>query len=108
MPLPREEGASRDWELRGVPRNCEDWEGGVPTQWEGVPRGEGVPKKGFERKGFVPRVWEGGVPTQGVPRAGPNGIKNFNPGIFRDGILPNPGIPGFFGTGFSNIFYPGI
>ena len=39
---------------------------------------------------------------------GPNGIKNFNPGIFRDGILPNPGIPGFFGTGFSNIFDPGI
>ena len=70
MPQPREEGASRDWELRGVPRNCEDWEGGVPTQWEGVPRGEGVPKKGFERKGFVPRVWEGGVPLprEGVPR----------------------------------------
>ena len=41
-------------------------------------------------------------------RAGPSGIKNFNPGIFRDGILPNPGIPGFFGTGFSNIFDPGI
>ena len=40
--------------------------------------------------------------------SGPNGIKNFNPGIFRDGILPNPGIPGFFGTGFSNIFDPGI
>ena len=40
--------------------------------------------------------------------AGPNGIKNLNPGIFRDGILPNPGIPGFFGTGFSNIFDPGI
>ena len=32
-----------------------------------------------------------------------NGIKNFNPGIFRDGILPNPGIPGF-----SNFFDPGI
>ena len=43
-----------------------------------------------------------------VPPAGPNGIKNFNPGIFRDGILPNPGIPGFFGMGFSNIFDPGI
>ena len=40
--------------------------------------------------------------------AGPSGIKNFNPGIFRDGILPNPGIPGFFGTGFPNIFYPRI
>ena len=39
---------------------------------------------------------------------GPSGIKNFNPGIFRDGILPNPGIPGFFGTGFPNIFDPGI
>ena len=45
--------------------------------------------------------------TQQSP-AGPNGIKNFNPGIFRDGILPNPGIPGSFGTGFSNIFDPGI
>ena len=39
---------------------------------------------------------------------GPSGIKNFNPGIFQDGILPNPGIPGFFGTGFPNIFDPGI
>ena len=39
---------------------------------------------------------------------GPSGIKNFNPGIFRDEILPNPGIPGFFGTGFPNIFDPGI
>ena len=43
-----------------------------------------------------------------VPPSGPNGIKNFNPGIFQDGILPNPGIPGFFGTGFSNFFDPGI
>ena len=54
--------------------------------------------------------WVRGVPG-GLgrdPGAGPNGIKNFNPGIFRDGILPNPGIPGFFGTGFSNIFDPGI
>ena len=42
-------------------------------------------------------------PTRGQSSAGPNGIKNFNPGIFRDGILPNPGIPGF-----SNIFDPGI
>ena len=40
--------------------------------------------------------------------AGPSGIKNLNPEIFRDGILPNPGIPGFFGTGFPNIFDPGI
>ena len=40
--------------------------------------------------------------------AGPSGIKNLNPEIFRDGILPNPGIPGFFGMGFPNIFYPGI
>ena len=39
---------------------------------------------------------------------GPSGIKIFNPGIFRDGILPNPGIPGFFGTGFTLIFNPGI
>ena len=39
---------------------------------------------------------------------GPSGIKNFNPGIFRDEILPNPGIPGFFGTGLAWNFYPGI
>ena len=26
------------------------------------------------------------------PSSGPSGIKIFNPGIFRDGILPNPGI----------------
>ena len=44
---------------------------------------------------------------QGSP-SGPNGIKNFNPGIFRDGILPNPGIPGFFGTGLTYFFHPGI
>ena len=42
------------------------------------------------------------------PPPGLSGIKNFNPGIFRDGILSNPGIPGFFGTGFPNIFDPGI
>ena len=35
--------------------------------------------------------------------SGPRGIKIFNPGIFRDRILPNPGIPGFFGTGFTFI-----
>ena len=40
--------------------------------------------------------------------SGPSGIKIFNPGIFRDGIMPNPGIPGFFGTGFTLIFNPGI
>ena len=28
--------------------------------------------------------------------------------IFQDRILPNPGIPRFFGTGFPNIFDPGI
>ena len=28
---------------------------------------------------------------------GPSGIKIFNPGIFRDGILPNPGIRDFSG-----------
>ena len=33
---------------------------------------------------------------------GPSGIKIFNPRIFRDGI------PGFFGTGFTLIFNPGI
>ena len=36
-----------------------------------------------------------------IQPAGPNGIKNFNPGIFRDGILQNPGIPGFFETGLA-------
>ena len=46
--------------------------------------------------------------TDCIWSAGPSGIKNLNPGIFRDGILPNPGIPGFFGTGFPNIFDPGI
>ena len=50
MPLPREEGASRDWELRGVPRNCEDWEGGVPTQWEGVPRLWAPEARVYQRK----------------------------------------------------------
>ena len=39
----------------------------------------------------------------GVPSSGPSGIKIFYPGILRDGILPNPGIPGFFGTGFTPI-----
>ena len=57
-------------------------------------------------------TWRDKIPMCRPPalywRSGPNGIKNFNPGIFRDGILPNPGIPGFFGTGFSNIFDPGI
>ena len=47
--------------------------------------------------------------TKGVGKVvDPNGIKNFNPGIFRDGIWPNPGIPGFSGTGFTLIFDPGI
>ena len=32
-------------------------------------------------------------------RAGPGGIKNFQSRDSRDGILQNPGIPGFFGTG---------
>ena len=41
-------------------------------------------------------------------QSGPSGIKIFNPGIFRDGIWPNPGIPGFSGTGFTLIFDPGI
>ena len=38
-------------------------------------------------KGCPPkaRLWD-------LPEAGPNGIKNFNPRIFRDGIVPNPGI----------------
>ena len=34
----------------------------------------------------------------------PAGSRIFNPGIsgdFRDGILQNPGIPGFFGTGLA-------
>ena len=33
--------------------------------------------------------------------AGPSGIKNFQSRDFRDGILQNPGIPGFFGTGLA-------
>ena len=33
----------------------------------------------------------------------PSGIKIFDPGILRDMVLPNPGIPGFFGTGFTII-----
>ena len=32
---------------------------------------------------------------------GPSGIKNFQSRDFRDGILQNPGIPGFFGTGLA-------
>ena len=38
-----------------------------------------------------------------MQQPGPSRIKNFNPGIFRDRILPNPGIPGCFGTGFTLI-----
>ena len=48
------------------------------------------------------------MPYRHPPWAGPSGIKIFNPGIFRDGIWPNPGIPGFSGTGFTLIFDPGI
>ena len=33
--------------------------------------------------------------------AGSSGIKNFQSRDFRDGILQNPGIPGFFGTGLA-------
>ena len=38
---------------------------------------------------------------------GPSGIKNFNPGIFRDGILPICLIPGFKGnlSGFSFLLF---
>ena len=57
---------------------------------------------------FENAQWRKVKQMQPVWLSGPNGIKNFNPGIFRDGILPNPGIPGFFGMGFSNIFDPGI
>ena len=34
-------------------------------------------------------------------RPGSSGIKNFQSREFRDGILQNPGIPGFFGTGLA-------
>ena len=43
-----------------------------------------------------------------VQQAGSSGIKNFQSRDFRDGILQNPGIPGFFGTGLAWNFYPGI
>ena len=33
--------------------------------------------------------------------AGSSGIKNFQSWDFRDGILQNPGILGFFGTGLA-------
>ena len=39
---------------------------------------------------------------------GPKGIKNFQSRIFQDGILQNPGIPGFFRTGLALNFFPGI
>ena len=39
---------------------------------------------------------------------GPNGIKKFQSWDFQDGILQNPGIPGFFGTGLACNFIPGI
>ena len=39
---------------------------------------------------------------------GPNGIENFQTRDFRDRILQNPGIPGFFGTGLALNFYPRI
>ena len=42
----------------------------------------------------------------GLWGAGPSVLQNFNPG--RDGILQNPGIPGFFGTGLTKYFHPGI
>ena len=36
-----------------------------------------------------------------LSRTGSSGIKNFQSRDFRDGILQNPGIPGFFGTGLA-------
>ena len=39
---------------------------------------------------------------------GPNGIENFQTPDFRDRILQNPGILGFFGTGLALNFYPRI
>ena len=39
---------------------------------------------------------------------GSSGIKNFQSREFRDGILQNPGIPGFFGTGLAWNFIPGF
>ena len=36
-----------------------------------------------------------------VSRSGSSGIKIFQSRDFRDGILHNPGIPGFFGTGLA-------
>ena len=39
---------------------------------------------------------------------GPSVLRNFNPGIFGKGFLQNPGIPGFFGTGLTYCFHPGI
>ena len=39
---------------------------------------------------------------------GPNGIENFQTRDFRDRILQNPGIPGFFRTGLAWNFIPGF
>ena len=48
----------------------------------------------------------GGFPEISLP--GPNGINNFHSRDFRDEILKNPGISGFFGTGLAWNFYPVI
>ena len=42
-----------------------------------------------------------GEECKGLSGSGPSGIKNFQSRDFRDGILQNPGIPGFFGTGLA-------
>ena len=41
-------------------------------------------------------------------RIRPQRSEEFQTGTGRDGILQNPGIPGFFGTGLTYFFHPGI
>ena len=61
---------------------------------------KGVVKKD-RRRHLLPFDW---LHISRLP--GPSVLRNFNLG--RDGILQNPGIPGFFGTGLTYFFHPGI
>ena len=77
-------------------------------RWNETQTREANLEKYFPKRYFSILLNQNENPGEGWQWTGPSGIKNFNPGIFRDGIFPNPEIPGFLGTGFPNIFDPGI
>ena len=66
------------------------------------------PARHFTDDKCVSRSFEEAFPFKTRVLTRPQRSEEFQTGTGRDGILRNPGIPGFFGTGLTYFFHPGI